>query len=75
MSSILFEGTDDLKISSFNKKYGNVKISMSNNLLEAEYSLLEINLSADEINELYRWIDRIRDEIRQEEYKKLPQTN
>lgn len=60
MPSLLFEGEDDLKISSLDIESETVKITMCNNLLEAEYSLLEINLSLDELSELEKWIEKQR---------------
>jgi hypothetical protein len=60
MPLLLFESNESLKVSSFQAQTETVQITMYNNLHEAEYSQLDINLSMDEVNELCSWLDKQR---------------
>ncbi|HXS61099.1 MAG TPA: hypothetical protein VN703_09860 [Candidatus Sulfopaludibacter sp.] len=65
MPALLFEGTDDLKVSSVDKESETISISLCNNFPESEYSLLEINLTFEEVDELFKWVDKQRDTLRE----------
>lgn len=57
MPSLLFEGSNNLKVSDANVEEETVMFSMENDLPDIQYSFLEINLTHSELEVLAKWLE------------------